>query len=235
MTTLAVLQPGYLPWLGYFELMRSADVFVAYDDVQFDKHGWRNRNRIKCANGLQWLTVPVRHHGLGRPRILDVEIDTTKAWARKHVVSIRQCYAGAPHLEPYVSELEEMLDRPWERLVDLDLAAAGLLATWLGVGTPVVRSSELGVTGSRNERLVALCRALGADRYRSGDAARDYLDLELFERSGIAVDWQNLDHPTYPQQHGTFVSHLSALDMILNCGDESPAVLALAATGTTPT
>jgi hypothetical protein len=223
-TTLGVLQPGYLPWLGFFHQMRSADVFVLYDDVQFDKHGWRNRNRVKCAHGLQWLTVPVRHHG--KPLIADIEVDATKVWAQKHVATVRQCYAGAPHLEPYTSELAEVLERPWRLLADLDEAVIRLLAGWLGVDTMLVRSSTLGVTGGRSERLVALCRHFGADRYRSGEAARAYLDVELFHREGIEVEWQNLDHPVYPQLHGEFVSHLSALDLILNCGDTSPALLA---------
>jgi hypothetical protein len=228
-TTLAVLQPGYLPWLGFFDQMRRADVFVLYDDVQFDKHGWRNRNRIKCTQGLQWLTVPVRHHG--RPRILDVEIDPTKRWARTHVSAIRQCYARASHLEPYASELEEVLLRPWQRLVDLDVEIIYLMARWLGVRTDLRRSSELGLDTGRNERLLELCRRFGAERYLSGEAARAYIDVELFERSGIHVEWQNLAHPVYPQLHGPFVSHLSALDLILNHGEESAAVLAAAGVG----
>ena len=223
MTTLSVLQPGYLPWLGFFEQMLTADVFVLYDDVQFDKHGWRNRNRIKCAHGLQWLTVPVQQHG--KPQITDVEVDSTKHWPRKHIKSVRQCYAGAPHLEPYTTELEEVLNRPWRRLVDLDEATTILLAGWLNVDTALVRSSSLPVAGDRNERLVALCRHFDADCYRSGEAARAYLDVELLAREGIEVEWQNLDHPVYPQLHGEFVSHLSALDLILNCGPESAAVL----------
>jgi len=230
-TTVAVLQPGYLPWLGYFDLMRWADVFVVYDDVQFDKHGWRNRNRVKCGHGLQWLTVPVRLHGRDRPRILDVEIDDTKDWARKHVATIRQCYAHALHLEPYATELEMTLEQRWRSLVDLDLELAALLARWLGIESRVVRSSQLGISGSRNERLLAICQSFGADRYRTGAAAREYLDVELFARSGIEVEWQNLDHPVYPQLHGGFVSHLSALDVILNCGESSASVLAHAEAG----
>jgi hypothetical protein len=225
-TTISILQPGYLPWLGFFEQMNAADVFVLYDDVQFDKHGWRNRNRVKCSHGLQWLTVPVRQHG--KPRIADVEVDSTKQWARKHIMSIRQCYAGAPHLEPYATELESVLTGTWRLLVDLDAAVIALLAGWLDVDTRVVRSSELPVAGDRNERLVALCRHFGGERYRSGEAARAYLDVELFEREGIEVEWQNLEHPVYPQLHGEFVSHLSTLDLILNCGDESAAVFATA-------
>src|SRR5438105_15810490 len=114
--TLAVLQPGYLPWLGFFDQLRRSDVFVLYDDVQFDKHGWRNRNRIKSPAGPQWLTVPVRHKGLNKPAIRDVEI-VPGNWARKHVLSIRQLYARAPHLHRYLPELEEVLMRPFTHLL----------------------------------------------------------------------------------------------------------------------
>jgi hypothetical protein len=205
--------------------MQAADVFVIYDDVQFDKHGWRNRNRIKCRHGAQWLTVPVRHHGLRQPLILDVEI-APGPWARKHVATLRQCYSSAPHLEPYMSRLEDVLLRPWRLLVDLDLAVIELMAGWLGVETSIVRSSEIGVEGGRLERLLALCRHFGADRYRSGAAAADYIDEERFRSEGIEVEWQNLEHPVYPQQHGEFLSHLSALDLILNCGEQSRTMLA---------
>ncbi len=225
-----MLQPGYLPWLGYFDLMRRADVFVAYDDVQFDKHGWRNRNRVKGRVGPLWLTVPVRHHNTGRPLMRDVEIDAGRGWARKHVATIRQCYARAAHLEPYTSELEALLDRSWSRLAVLDVEGAALIASWLGITTPVVRSSDLGVSGDRNERLVAICNRFGADCYLSGNAARDYLDERFFAASDITVEWQNLAHPVYPQQHGSFISHLSTVDVILNCGaDRARALLEAAA------
>ena len=105
--TLSVLQPGYLPWLGFFDQMRQCDVFVLYDDVQFDKHGWRNRNRVKSPQGVQWLTVPVRHKGLGKQKIIDVEIDNTTVWGRKHVATIQQCYAKAPFLGKNLPKLKE--------------------------------------------------------------------------------------------------------------------------------
>ena len=225
-TTLVVLQPGYLPWLGFFDQLRRADMFVYYDDVQYDKHGWRNRNRIKTQNGPLWLTVPVRHAGRGTLKILEVEIDMRTPWARKHVASIRQAYARAPFLQRYLPALEELLQRRWERLVDLDVACADLMAEWFGLRRPVERSSALGIGGDRSERLINICRRLGASRYLSGDAARSYLDLPLFERHGIGVQWQQYVHPVYPQLHGGFVSHLSALDLLLNCGERHLSVLA---------
>jgi hypothetical protein len=223
--TLVALQPGYLPWLGFFDQMRRADVFVYYDDVQFDKHGWRNRNRVKAPHGPYWLTVPVRLSGFGKPLIKDVEIDRTAPWVRKHVGTIKQFYRSAPYLRRYLPELEDVLGRTWERLIDLNLAVAALLCRWLGIASVMALSSRLGIEGERSERLVALCRHFGATRYLSGDAARSYLRVDLFERDGIAVEWQNYAHPTYPQQHGPFVPYLSALDLVLNCGDESATIL----------
>ena len=223
-TTVVVLQPGYLPWLGFFDQLRRADVFVYYDDVQYDKHGWRNRNRIKTQSGPLWLTVPVRHSGQGRQRILDVEIDSRTPWARKHVASVRQAYARAPFVGRYLPALEELLERSWERLVDLDMACTALMAEWFGLYRPIERSSALGVGGERGERLVNICRHLGASRYVSGDAAGDYLDLSLFDRHRLRVEWQRYAHPVYPQLHGEFESHLSALDLLLNCGDDAALI-----------
>jgi hypothetical protein len=222
--TLAVLQPGYLPWLGFFDQLRRSDVFVLYDDVQFDKHGWRNRNRIKSPAGPQWLTVPVRHKGLEKPKIADVEI-VPGNWARKHLLSIRQLYTRAPFLARYLPELEEVLARPLSRLVDLDIALIELMARWLGIERPMLRASTLGVEGERSERLLALCLRFGATHYLSGSAAREYLDVELFHRHGIEVIWQDYVHPVYPQQHGEFVPFLSTIDLLLNCGDESRRIL----------
>lgn len=223
--TVAILQPGYLPWLGFFDQLQRSDVFVIYDDVQFDKHGWRNRNRIKAPAGPHWLTVPVRHSGKNSPPNHVIEIDHNQAWARKHVGSIRQFYARAPHLSRYLPELEELLHRPWRLLIDLDLAVTALLARWLVLDRPLLRSSALALGGGQSERLLNHCLHLGATRYLSGSAARDYLDTALFARHGVEVVWQDYAHPTYPQQHGEFVSHLSTLDLILNCGDESRSIL----------
>src|SRR5437773_20512 len=143
--TLAVLQPGYLPWLGFFDQIRRADLFLVYDDVQFDRHGWRNRNRIKSPSGPQWLTIPVRHSGPDFPMILDVEIDGRVPWARKHIASIKHAYSRAPFLRQYIPRLEEVLSQPWERLVDLDIAVADLICEWLEVKTPIKRVSEMNV------------------------------------------------------------------------------------------
>lgn len=223
--TVAVLQPGYLPWLGFFDQLARSDVFVVYDDVQFDKHGWRNRNRIKSPSGPRWLTVPVLHTGKNSPSNHSVEIDNSQPWARRQVGSIRQFYSDAAFLPQYISELEELLHRKWTLLVDLDLAVLALLCRWLDLSTTIVRSSELGIQGGQSDRLVNLCLHFGARRYLSGTAARDYLVTSLFEGRGIEVIWQDYHHPVYTQLHGPFISHLSTLDLLLNCGDQSRSIL----------
>lgn len=220
MTTVVILQPGYLPWLGFMDQVIRSDIFVYYDDVQFDKHGWRNRNRIKSPNGPRWLTVPVLNKGKFGQTNLEVEIDNRQPWAHKHIATTRQFYASAPHLKMYLPELEELLCSGWDNLVDLDLAVVNLICEWLHVKRKMVRSSELGISGTKSERLLKICQNFGATNYLSGDSAKDYLDVDLFAENGVSVEWQQFNHPVYPQLHGEFIPYLSVLDMLLNVGEK---------------
>jgi hypothetical protein len=205
--------------------MRRCSTFVLYDDVQYDKGGWRNRNRIKSNKGPLWLTVPVLTKRRSAQRLWDVEIDTSRRWARSHLESIRHCYAKAPYVDRYLPDLADVLSQPWHRLVELDIAVISLMAEWLGLRRHVMRSSDLGIVGHRSARLVDLCLHFGASQYLTGEAARAYLDVSLFAEHGIEVQWHGQFLPTYPQQHGDFVPRLSALDLIFNCGDEARHVL----------
>lgn len=225
MTVVAILQPGYLPWLGFFDQMRRSDTFVYYDDVQFDKHGWRNRNRIKSPSGPLWLTVPVLNSGRHGQRIDEVEIDNRSPWARKHVAAIAHNYARASYVGRYLPQLEEVLSQRWEHLVELDIAVARLMYEWLGITRTIERSSKLDIEGGQSDRLLEICRRLGADCYLSGDSAKDYLDVDLFARNGIRVEWQTYRHPVYRQLHGGFIPYLSALDLVLNMGPDSFNIL----------
>lgn len=220
-----VLQPSYLPWLGYFDQMRRADVFVYYDDVQYDRGGWRNRNRIRTHQGWQWLTVPVKLKGRFGCLIRDAEIDNRTPWARKHLESVRQSYAKAPYSRDVLPLLESLLRRSWNGLSELNIDLTEKLANAIGLSVKTVRSSELGVEGSRSERLVGICKHLGATQYLTGDAAAAYLEHELFEREDIEVEYQNYRHPTYPQIHGEFTPFLSAVDLLFNCGPQSLDIL----------
>lgn len=225
-TTVAVLQPGYLPWLGFFDQLDRADIFVIYDDVAFDKQGWRNRNRIKTKQGIQWLTVPVVTAGrLGQPNN-EVRIDRHQPWQRKHLRSLKEAYARAPAFDQFIGPIEAILSKDWDLLIDVDMAFIYLFARWLGLDeTAVARSSTLGIGQSRNERLLAICQRFGATRYLSGNAAQAYLDEQLFREKGIEVVWQNYNHPVYEQLHGEFEPFLSIVDLFFNCGDGALEIL----------
>jgi hypothetical protein len=152
--------------------------------------------------------------------IKDVSVDTQRNWKKKHVETLRQYYAKAPFLEHYLHDIAEIIDRPWDLLSDLDMSLIDYFRQELQIETPIFRSSHLQVIGERNDRLLALCRYFGARRYLTGDAARSYLDVDAFEKEGIAVEWQNYQHPRYPQQHGAFVPYLSIVDMLFNVGPD---------------
>ena len=220
----AIHQPQYLPWLGYLAKWAAADVFVFLDTVQYEKNGWQNRNRIKTAAGPRWLTVPV-HTRLGTP-IAAVTVDASQPWAARHRRAIEDAYAAAPHLAAHRDALAELYTRPWERLAPLAVASAEWLARAVGVTTPVRLASTLEVTATDpSERLVAICRAVGADTYLAGRDGARYMDVARFEAAGIGVRYQAYDHPVYAQLHGEFVPLLSALDLLLTHGDEALGIL----------
>jgi hypothetical protein len=162
--------------------------------------------------------VPVLHSGRALQSIDAVEIDNRAPWSKKHLRSVEQLYARAPFCAALLPQFAELLLRPWQRLVDLNIATTEWLAAQLSIRTPLHRASQLGVDGDRNSRLINLCRRFDATRYISGDAARDYLDVERFAAEGIDVVWHAYQHPQYAQLHGDFVPYLSALDLLLNAG-----------------
>lgn len=214
-----ILQPGYLPWIGFFEQMHRSDVFVLYDDVPYDKHGWRNRNRVKTANGVVWLTVPVLGSLKEGLLIREVRIDNRRDWRRKHLATLAQSYRKAPFFSDYIGLFEEAYAREWELLVDLDVHVTELLRGAFGLeATELRRSSELAVDGSRNGRLAAICRALGGNVFYEGAAGRSYIDVEFFRREGIEVVFQDFQPRPYRQLHGEFVPYLSAVDLLFNEG-----------------
>ena len=220
----AIHQPHYLPWLGYLAKWAAADLFVFLDTVQYEKNGWQNRNRVKTAAGPRWLTVPV-HARLGTP-IHEVEVDTAQPWARRHLRTIELAYARAPHFPRFAGALRAFYGRPWRLLAPLAMASARWLAEALGIGAPCCPASALGVTAADpTDRLVALCRAVGATEYLSGPDGLRYLDLGRFARAGIAVRVQRYEHPVYVQAHGEFVPYLSALDLLLMHGSEALDIL----------
>ncbi len=228
MTTAVILQPSYLPWRGYFHLMQRADVFVFYDDVQYDRHGWRNRNRVKTASGPRWLTVPVLSSGhiAEKLPLRDARIDWRSPWPHKHRETIRQSYARAPHFARHAALLDAIFTGRPERLCDLTIPATVALAEHLGIaGRRLLRSSELGIEGDRTERLVRIVRAVGATRYLSGPSARSYLDEAAFARAGIELAYMTYAYPEYEQLHPPFDGEVSVLDLLFMMGPRAPELI----------
>ncbi|HAG51110.1 MAG: hypothetical protein A2X87_04490 [Deltaproteobacteria bacterium GWC2_42_51] len=224
---IGILQPGYLPWLGFFEQMYKSDVFVIYDDVQYDKQGWRNRNRIKTANGVQWLTVPVLVKFEDNHLVNEIKIDNKLNWRKKHLFSIKQNYSKAQYFKKYIDIFEEAYSKEWEYLVDIDIYFILKLAECLGMGDKkIIKSSTLSVTGDRIERLVNICKLYNADIFYEGAAGKNYIDDSHFAKNGIKVEYQDYKHPVYNQLHGDFVPYLSVIDILFNNGDKSLLILA---------
>jgi hypothetical protein len=217
-------QPNYIPWRGYFHQIYKADVFVFYDDVQYDKHGWRNRNRIKSTNGTIWLTIPVRSRGVleNRTPINRIVIDGTKDWARKHWLSIAQSYAKAPFFDRYARELSKYYETRYELLADLTIDLTIDLANKLGITkTQYIRSSSLNVFGSKTDRLLRILQSVGATHYISGPAAKQYLEEEKLLNQGISIEYMVYDYPVYPQLYPPFESDVSILDLLFTMGDKA--------------
>jgi len=222
---IAILQPGYLPWLGFFDQLRRSDCFVIYDDVQYTRRDWRSRNRIKTRTGPQWLTVPIVNRGRFLQLINEAEIDYGQDWVHKHLGAVRSNYARAPFFEEYFPELTSILEARPQRLVELDLDIIRFCAKWLEIETPILLASQLMVDGTSSDRLLNICNRLGALYYLTGDAARGYLDESLFAEAGITVEYHNYRHPQYKQLHGPFVPYLSIIDLLFNHGPDSLRIL----------
>ena len=227
----AAHQPNFIPWLGYFDKMRKADLFITVDHVQLERQSYQNRVRIKTGAGPRWITVPVVQESRAE-RIMDKRIDNSRRgrfqWTRKMFLTLKYAYESAPFFRSYEPAVREIFDARWERLSDLNARFIELCRGALGVRTPMLNSSALRINGSKSEMILNMCREVGAEAYLSGSgASRGYLDLAAFERAGIRVIWQDFAHPRYRQYPACreFVPKLSALDLIFNCGPESREIL----------
>lgn len=224
--TIAVMQPTYLPWVGYFDLIDQVDEFVLLDDVEFSKQSWQQRNRIKTANGVQWLTVPVLTKGKLGQTIAETRISTVSKGVDKHASSISQSYSRASCFSEYGDEFGATLRETREHLVDLNVDLISWFCTQFGITTRMTKSSSLSVGGKKVERLLNICEALGARCYVSPPGSKVYIDENnLFEPNQIRLVYQNYQHPSYAQLYGDFVSHLSAVDLLFNEGGKSLEII----------
>ena len=224
-----VLQPSYIPWRGYFDQISRADVFVFYDDVQYDKHGWRNRNQIKTAQGRQWLTIPVHSHGVVEKAIPtnQVEIDWSKPWNKSHWKALTIAYGRAPFFHNYAAWLETFYQRQDVFLADFTIELTIALARELGIrNTRFMRSSELVANGQKTNRLVQILVQLGVTHYISGPSAKDYLETDKFTSAGITLEYMDYNYPEYPQLHPPFDPNLSILDLLFMTGADAMRYIA---------
>lgn len=220
-----VHQPQYFPYPGFFHKLGQADVFVVMDDVQYDR-GFMNRNRILDTHGPVWLTVPVvKPH---RPvQVREVEINNELPWAKDHWQKLLVSYSNSRFFGLYRDELRSLYEGTWRSLCDLNLETLERSMRWLGIRVETIRESELGVTTSKSQRIVDVCRAIGADTYLSGRGGRDYIDEALFRGSGVRLEFQDYSPRPYPQRFTErFVPDLSILDLLANAGPGSAQLLA---------
>jgi WbqC-like protein family len=223
-----ILQPSYIPWRGYFHQIRKADFFIFYDDVQYDRHGWRNRNRVKTPNGSRWLTIPVLNKGAcaNHTPINEIAVDWVQPWNKKHMETIRQAYGKAPYYERYRGLLKEFYGFQTRLLADFTIETTIALAKELGImGTRYLRSSSLPAEGSKTDRLLSILRHVKATRYISGPSARDYLEEEKFRDAGIILEYMAYDYPEYPQLYPPFDPRVSILDLLFMTGPDAPSYI----------
>ncbi len=224
---IAIHQPNYLPWLGYFDKIGTVDMFVFLDTVQFVRNDFQHRNRIKTPAGPKWLSVPCIHNG-SRGVLLDQRIAYDTDWAEEHWRLLQISYASAPFGSALFQCLATLYGKRFETLVELNISLIKVLADALGLKCQWQRSSHLDLpTLHKSELLAAICQRLGADEYLSGVGAKSYLDYKAFDSAGVQVKWQSFSHPTYEQRwmKQGFVPNLSVVDLLANTGPRSAHIL----------
>jgi hypothetical protein len=214
-----ISQPMLFPWVGMFEQIRLADVYVHYTDVQFSKGSFVNRVQIKTADGFRWLTVPLKNLMLGQ-NIDEVEVNEAKDWRKAHLAFLAQALRGAPHAREALGLVESVYAEKSSRLADVAIRGLEAVLAYFGLahGRRFVRSPDLGIGGAGSPRVLGIVKQVGGTVYITGHGARNYLEHEAFERAGVRVEYMDYRRTPYPQLHGAFNPHVSILDLIANTG-----------------
>lgn len=219
-----ILQPSYIPWRGYFHQIAIADIFIFLDDVQYDKRGWRNRNRIKTHQGLQWLTIPVHSKGAQQlgTTLAEIPIVWETDWNQDHLKSIYHAYRQAPFFDPFFSFVSELLETKTEFLADFTIQSSLALASYLGIeNTTFIRSSSIPVNGTKTTRLINLLKEVGADHYISGPSAEEYIEESLFDANNITLEYMSYEYPEYEQLHPPYHAQVSIIDLLFMQGKKA--------------
>ena len=223
----SINQPAYMPWLGYFDRILKSDLHIVLDHVQFEKNSVVNRNKIKTASGWSWISVPVLTKGrFGNLPINEIEISNHSSWTQKHLRTLRMNYSRSPFFSHYIECFNEILDRDWRYLNDLNKELTDYIMGALGVSTDLVFSSKLSPRSKKSDLILELCSKVGASTYLSGPFGRDYLDVDQFESNGINVIFHDYIHPHYQQLYDQFEPNMSVLDLLFNHGSASVSILA---------
>jgi hypothetical protein len=218
-----VHQPEYIPWLGFFDKLARCNVFVIYDDAQFVHGSYHNRNRIRTTRGWRWLTVPIVHHH--PQQIKDVHISGTQ-WRQEHINILSHNYQKAPFFNDYFPQIKDALNFNHELLLGLNLHLIKVIAEILELKIKMIRSSEFPYHGQeKNEKLISICKFLGADIYLSGSGGKAYVDEKAFKNSNIKLQWHKYNHPSYLQSIGGFQPNMSVLDLLFNAGPQSREII----------
>lgn len=223
MKKVAIVQSNYIPWKGYFDLIAAVDEFILFDDMQYTRRDWRNRNQIKTPAGLQWLTVPVLVKGKFHQKIRDTEIDGSN-WQVAHWKSLIQNYRKAPCFLEIASWLEPLYtQKHYDNISELNRAFLEAICSYIGITTKLTNSWDYQLVDGKTRRLADLCRQAGATEYLSGPSAKDYLAEDEFQREGVKIAWFDYgSYSTYPQLWGEFVHSVTILDLLFNCGKDAP-------------
>jgi len=219
-------QPEYLPWIGFFDRIYKSDVFVILDDVQYQKWGFINRNKIKTPQGWQWITIPIKERE-SRKKINEMIIDNQKDWGKDHWKTLFFNYKKASCFEKCADFFKDVFEKKWKFIADLDIYLLENILEMLGIKKRIEKTSLMDVEGKATERLVNICKKLGADTYLAGPGwgteDKEYMDVKRFEEENIKIIRQEFSHPVYPQQFEKvgFTPYLSIVDLIFNCGEKS--------------
>lgn len=221
MKKIAILQSNYIPWKGVFDMINEVDEFVFFEDVQFTNRDWRTRNLIKTPNGNIWLSVPIKK----APRdtmIYDIEISQQENWQNKHYETLKRCYSKATYFDDYHWVLKKIyLDKQWRNLSEFNIYVTKLLSEVLGINTVFVNSRDLNTIGTKDDKLLNICKKLNANHYLSGPAAKDYIEVEKFSSNNIELKYIEYNYPEYDQRFSEFDHHVSILDLLFNTGDKA--------------
>jgi len=215
-------QPNYLPWLGFFDKIRRSDIFIIEDNVQFERQGFTNRNRIMTSDGVRWISVPIEH--ANKPLLINEAKIANKGepdWGKRHWLTLKHNYCKAPYWSEFADFFESTYQREWLLIIDLNMHLIKGIMGFLKIDKPLVLSSALGAQGKKTELIIAQCKKLGADVQLAGNGCKDYIDNARFDQEKIKLVFQDFSHPIYAQTSEGFVPNLSVVDYLFCTGGKS--------------